>query len=316
MAPGSWAGTHAEAIAAAGGTPVLADVRGEAAKAAATAVAGRYGVPAVGVAADVTSEASVIAMLQATQREFGRVDILVNNAARNPRVENAADAFTPLERFSLDEWQADLAVGLTGAFLCAKVIGSAMAAAGRGVIINISSEYGIIAPDQRLYQKAGEPADRQPKKPVSYSVVKAGLHGLTLYLATYWADGWSSREYDLALAALRTASRRSSLTAPLPAFRWAAWHCRTNSRGRWSTLRPMRRPSSPGRISWWMAARACGSCCRLGSRGHAERESAVPDEARRRPACPAHKPARGTDSDRSPSTNNASSASPPTAVAP
>ena len=179
---------HAEAIAAAGGIPVLADIRGDAAQAAALAITDRFGVPALGFAADVTSEASVIAMLQATQRKFRRVDILVNNAARNPRVENASDSFTPLERFSLDEWNADVAVGLTGAFLCSKVVGSAMAAAGRGVIINISSEYGIIAPDQRLYHEAGERADRQPKKPMSYTVVKAGLHGLTLYLATYWAD--------------------------------------------------------------------------------------------------------------------------------
>lgn len=179
---------HAEAIAAGGGIPVLADVRGEAVEAAAVAITRQFGVPALGVRADVTSEASVTAMLQAAQQQFGRVDILVNNAARNPRVESDSDSFTSLEQFSLDEWNADVAVGLTGAFLCAKVVGSAMAAAGRGVIINISSEYGVIAPDQRLYHKVGERADRQPKKPVSYSVVKAGLHGLTLYLATYWAE--------------------------------------------------------------------------------------------------------------------------------
>ena len=179
---------HAEAIAASGGIPVLADVRGDAAEAAAAAITQQFGVPALGIETDVTSRTSVTAMLQAVQRRFERVDILVNNAARNPRVESATDAFTSLEQFSLEEWNADVAVGLTGAFLCAQVVGSAMAAAGRGVIINISSEYGVIAPDQRLYHKAGEPAARQPKKPVSYSVVKAGLHGLTLYLATYWAD--------------------------------------------------------------------------------------------------------------------------------
>ena len=179
---------HAEAIAASGGIPVLADVRGEAAEAAAVAITRQFGVPALGVQADVTSEESVIAMLRAAQQQFGRVDILVNNAARNPRVESDSDSFTSLEQFSLDEWNADVAVGLTGAFLCAQVVGGAMANAGRGVIINISSEYGVIAPDQRLYHKAGERADRQPKKPVSYSVVKAGLHGLTLYLATYWAE--------------------------------------------------------------------------------------------------------------------------------
>ena len=93
-----------------------------------------------------------------------------------------------LENFPLEQWDADIAVGLTGAFLCARVFGSAFAAQKGGVIVNISSEYGILAPDQRLYLREGTPEDEQPVKPVSYTVVKAGLHGLTKYLATYWAD--------------------------------------------------------------------------------------------------------------------------------
>jgi NAD(P)-dependent dehydrogenase (short-subunit alcohol dehydrogenase family) len=179
---------HAEAIAAAGGIPVLADLRGDAAAGEAAAIAARFGVPAVGMAADITREDSVTALLLATQQRFGRVDVLVNNAANNPRVEGGTHTFGQLESFPLDQWNADVAVGLTGAFLCAKIIGSAMAAARRGAIINISSEYGIIAPDQRLYRVDDEREDRQPKKPVSYTVVKAGLHGLTMYLSTYWAE--------------------------------------------------------------------------------------------------------------------------------
>jgi NAD(P)-dependent dehydrogenase (short-subunit alcohol dehydrogenase family) len=178
---------HGEAIAAAGGVPVLADIRGAEAEARAAEIATASGVPAIGIACDVTRPESIEGLLQAVLERMGRVDILVNNAANNPKVETPGQAFSRLERFPIEQWHADLAVGLTGPFLCARIIGGALAAQKRGVIVNISSEYGIIAPDQRLYLKDGLPADQQPVKPVTYSVVKAGLHGLTLYLATYWA---------------------------------------------------------------------------------------------------------------------------------
>jgi NAD(P)-dependent dehydrogenase (short-subunit alcohol dehydrogenase family) len=141
----------------------------------------------MGAALDVTDEASVAALAAQVHDRFGRVDILVNNAANNPRVEDGAQAFSRLESFPLAQWNADVGVGLTGAFLCARTFGTAMARAGRGSIVNISSEYGVIAPDQRLYRVEGVAEAEQPAKPVSYTAVKAGLHGLTLYLATYWA---------------------------------------------------------------------------------------------------------------------------------
>lgn len=179
---------HAEAIAAAGGVPVLADIRVQDAEERATAVAEAFGVPAFGVECDITRPESVEALLDVVTSRLGRVDILVNNAANNPKVEAPGQDFSRLERFSLEQWNADLAVGLTGAFLCARIIGGALARQKRGVVINISSEYGIIAPDQRLYRRPELAPDEQPVKPVTYSVVKAGLHGLTLYLATYWAE--------------------------------------------------------------------------------------------------------------------------------
>lgn len=120
-----------------------------------------------------------------------RVDILVNNAAIDPKVKGDQGVLetSRLENFSLEQWDLQVAVGLTGAFLCSQVFGTAMAKDGNGgVILNIASDLSVFSPDQRLYRKDGLPDDLQPVKPVTYSVIKAGLVGLTRYLATYWAD--------------------------------------------------------------------------------------------------------------------------------
>jgi NAD(P)-dependent dehydrogenase (short-subunit alcohol dehydrogenase family) len=178
---------HAEAIAAAGGIPVLADIRAGEVEARAAEIRRVTSTKALGVECDVTRARSIEALLERTLSELGRVDFLVNNAANNPKVEEPGEAFSRLENFPEDQWAADLAVGLTGPFLCSRIIGSALATQGHGVIVNISSEYGVIAPDQGLYKRDGVPEDKQPVKPVTYTVVKAGLHGLTIYLATYWA---------------------------------------------------------------------------------------------------------------------------------
>jgi NAD(P)-dependent dehydrogenase (short-subunit alcohol dehydrogenase family) len=180
---------HAESIALAGGTPVLVDIAGDAAKERARQISAEHGVVALGVACDITRPQEVRALLDRVLDETGRVDILINNAANNPKAEALGDeAWSRLERFSLEQWQADITVGLTGAFLCSQIIGTEMARRGNGVILNIASDLGIIAPDQRIYRRPDLAEDQQPAKPVSYSVVKTGLIGLTRYLATYWAD--------------------------------------------------------------------------------------------------------------------------------
>jgi NAD(P)-dependent dehydrogenase (short-subunit alcohol dehydrogenase family) len=120
-----------------------------------------------------------------------RVDILVNNAAIDPKVKDEQGILetSRMENFPLDQWNSQLAVGLTGSFLCSQIFGTAMAKDGNGgVILNIASDLSVISPDQRLYRKEGLPDDLQPVKPVTYSVIKAGILGLTRYLATYWAD--------------------------------------------------------------------------------------------------------------------------------
>lgn len=180
---------HGEAIAEMGGIPVLLDIDGGRAACSAARIGAAFGVDAVGLAADITRHDQVIAALDTVLRTCGRVDILINNAAHDAKVNPnpTVPAWSRFENFSLDAWHQDLAVGLTGAFICSQIIGSELARHGHGVVLNISSDLGIVAPDQRLYEQGGLPPDRQPVKPVTYSVVKTALIGLTRYLATYWA---------------------------------------------------------------------------------------------------------------------------------
>jgi NAD(P)-dependent dehydrogenase (short-subunit alcohol dehydrogenase family) len=179
---------HAEAVAELGGIPVLVDISSGPAEAAAVAIRSRYGVGALALTCDITKAADVSRLREEIRRRCGTIDILINNAARNPKVEDGNAAFSRIERLSVAEWEGDLAVGLTGAFLMCQAVGPVMAEQGRGVILNIASDLAIIAPDQRLYRRDGVDESEQPVKPVTYSVVKAGLVGLTRYLATYWAD--------------------------------------------------------------------------------------------------------------------------------
>ena len=140
---------------------------------------------------DVTKPESIRVVAESLAEKRLRVDILVNNAAIDPKVNGDQDILetSRLENFPLEQWDLQIAVGLTGAFLCSKEFGTAMARDGKGgVILNIASDLSVFSPDQRLYRKEGLSDDIQPVKPVTYSVIKAGLIGLTRYLATYWAD--------------------------------------------------------------------------------------------------------------------------------
>lgn len=139
---------------------------------------------------DVTSAESIQAVAAALEAAGTRVDVLVNNAAIDPKVKaDQVLEMSRLENMELRDWNLQVAVGLTGAFLCTQVFGSRMAADGRGgVVLNIASDLSVFSPDQRLYRKPGVAPDQQPVKPVTYSVIKHGLVGLTRYVATYWAE--------------------------------------------------------------------------------------------------------------------------------
>jgi NAD(P)-dependent dehydrogenase (short-subunit alcohol dehydrogenase family) len=177
--------SHARAIHSAGGIPILLDV----ASPTPEALRKKLGFHAECLPCDITREEALIETLASVLKSNRRIDILINNAANNPKVEDAGSLNTSrLESFPLSQWDADVAVGLTGAMLCSRVFGAEMARRGKGVIVNVASDLALIGPDQRLYAIEGAAQDAQPVKPVSYSVVKTGLIGLTRYLATYWAD--------------------------------------------------------------------------------------------------------------------------------
>ena len=183
---------HAAALLESGARVVLTDISDAALKYAMSDLS-KYYDPSkiITKVMDVSQLDSINDVAKSLWQNGVRVDILINNAAIDPKVKGEEGVLetSRLENFPLDQWNLQIAVGLTGAFLCSQTFGTAMAKDGKGgVILNIASDLSVISPDQRLYRKDGVEDNMQPVKPVTYSVIKAGLVGLTRYLATYWAD--------------------------------------------------------------------------------------------------------------------------------
>ena len=137
---------------------------------------------------DITNESKVQAVNDDLLAKKISISVLINNAAINPKYEVLAEGKngSRVEDFDLLDWDLQLDVGLKGAFICSKVFGSNMAKQGNGVILNIASDLSIIAPDQRIYNNNSN--ELQIVKPITYSVIKSGLIGMTKYLATYWNE--------------------------------------------------------------------------------------------------------------------------------
>jgi len=174
------------ALGEAGANVVVADLDFQAAQTHSDEL-DKEGISAISVGVDVTDPDSVSTMVQTAMTEFGSLDVLVNSAALDPKFdsdhsdEQTANAF---EDYALDAWTKTLSVNLTGVFLSCQAAVKPMLKQGKGVIVNISSIYGIAGPDQRIYPAV---EDEQQFKPVDYSVTKAGVLGLTRYLAAYYA---------------------------------------------------------------------------------------------------------------------------------
>jgi NAD(P)-dependent dehydrogenase (short-subunit alcohol dehydrogenase family) len=182
---------HAAAIAEANGHVVIADLSEEAVSRSARELTDAYGVEAFGVRVDVTDKSEVEAMVTAVTEKFGRIDILINNAALTVKggSQSARDYFAPFEEYPLELWEKALRVNLTGIFLCCQTVGKIMVARRSGVVVNIASDVGNISPDHRIYHGVGNPHNGEPfNTPIAYATTKAGVINFTRYLATYWAD--------------------------------------------------------------------------------------------------------------------------------
>lgn len=177
---------HAEAIAEAGGIPILVDIDNAKLKSSSDTLKNlKHEI----YPCDVTNKEQLTNLLSWIIEKFGRLDILINNAAINPKVEgNNTLEQSRLENYLMENYQKEVDVGLTSALLAVQIFGTYMAKNNNGVILNIASDLALIAPNQTLYRKEGVADKAQPVKPVTYSIIKHGLIGLTKYVATYWAN--------------------------------------------------------------------------------------------------------------------------------
>jgi NAD(P)-dependent dehydrogenase (short-subunit alcohol dehydrogenase family) len=181
---------HAAALLEIGASVVLTDINDAELNDTCTQLTKNFDIGRIiNLRMDVTQQEEIQKVAETIWSAGLRIDILVNNAAIDPKVNGCQRIIesSRLENFPLDLWNQQISIGLTGAFLCSQVFGTAMSKDDKGgVILNIASDLSVFSPDQRLYRKDGLSYDLQPVKPITYSVIKAGLIGLTRYLATYW----------------------------------------------------------------------------------------------------------------------------------
>jgi NAD(P)-dependent dehydrogenase (short-subunit alcohol dehydrogenase family) len=177
---------HCRALAAAGARVVVTDLDAAACEAVVGELATAAAPAAMAWAADITRPESVAALRDAVLERFGGIDVLVNNAALNEKVESplAAGEVLRFENFPLALWEDSLKVNVTGTFLCCQLLGGEMARRGAGTIVNIASTYAVVAPDQALYR---QPDGAQTFfKSAAYPTTKGAVLALTRFLAAYW----------------------------------------------------------------------------------------------------------------------------------
>ena len=174
-----------QAFADSGADVAVIDIDDQATKSLAANIATKSDRKVCGVGCDITSPESVSKMVKTVVSELGRIDVLINNAAS--KGSSLDEFFKPFEDYSLQTWREVMSVNIDGLFLVAQAVGKQMKLQGGGSIIQTSSIYGVVAPDQRIYE-GSEYNGRPINTPAVYSASKAAVLGLTSYLSTYWAN--------------------------------------------------------------------------------------------------------------------------------
>jgi NAD(P)-dependent dehydrogenase (short-subunit alcohol dehydrogenase family) len=177
---------HTAALAAAGARVVVTDLNADALGALAERARESGAADALAVPADITVEGDVERLREAVLARFGRIDVLVNNAAIDDKFAPGAEAEARFENYSVERFRKQLDVNVTGAFLCCQRLGSVMADAGSGSIVNVASTYGIVAPNQDLYRR--EDGTQSFWKGAAYPASKGAVLQLTRFLAAYWGE--------------------------------------------------------------------------------------------------------------------------------
>ena len=166
-----------ETLSAQGADVAVVDLSESDCKKFAEDLAKKHKTKAIGVKADITKKSEVEKAVSEIVKKRGRIDILVNNAAVKTK-----NFYAPFESYPLEDWEQAMAVNLTGAFLFSQAVGKEMLKRRKGSVINIASVYGVQPPDKKIYEGS------KINTPAVYTASKAGLIGLTKYLAEYWAE--------------------------------------------------------------------------------------------------------------------------------
>jgi len=172
--------SYARALAERGASVVVVDVEQEKCERVASDLRQQYGGRVTPLSLDVANAAAVKDAVGRVMDEYGRLDILINNAAFHQLSHIKGGNEATLENFPLDVWQKTIDVNLTGALICSQEAGRIMLQQKAGVMLNVASVYGVVAADQRIYGNSGLNSN------VAYAVTKGGLVQFTRYLAAYW----------------------------------------------------------------------------------------------------------------------------------
>ncbi len=177
---------HAAALAEAGARVVLTDVNGDALVSAASRLAEHTGTDTLGIAADVSVPETLDALRDAVLERFGRIDVLVNNAAIDDKYGSDATQESRFEHYDVARFRRMLEVNVTGVFSCCQRLGRVMAERGQGSIVNVASTYGLVAPQQDMYRRAD--GTQRFFKSAAYPASKGAVLQLTRFLAAYWGE--------------------------------------------------------------------------------------------------------------------------------